>query len=373
MKFDLLKIKELKNHKAYLFLTKNQKYAPLLFFAGGFLWDWLTLGRVDRLYDMILLSAYFCLLSFCIYFYNSTGHSIWQHKFLKTYQEYLPLAIQFFLGGLTSAYVIYFSRSVSLSKTASFFVILILLFFANEIFKKRISNIYLQFGIYSFVSYTFFAYMIPVLITKMNPIIFSASGIFSFLVTSGLIYFIYKTNTTIKHEVSKIQLFRLVCLVYAFITIFYFFKLIPPVPLALNKSIVAYNITKENNTYNITYEAENRFIFWREHTKQIGIKNADKIYVFTSVFAPTDLNKKVYHQWNRYNPDKQEWEVTDKIRFTIVGGRNTGFRGYTYKQNIAEGQWKVEVLTEEGLIIGIVDFELTNKVQNNYNTKSINL
>lgn len=352
-------------------MTKNQKYTPLLFFAGGFLWDWLTLGRVDRLYDMALLSTYFFFLSCCMYFYNSIGHSIWQHKFLKKYQEYLPLAIQFFLGGLTSAYVIYFSRSVSLSKTASFFIILILLFFANEIFKKRISNLYLQFGIYSFVSYTFFAYMIPVLITEMNSLIFTISGILSLLITSGLIYLIYKTNTKIEFEVSKIKLLILVFLVYVFITVFYFFNLIPPVPLALNKSIVAYNITKENNSYNITYDEENQFIFWREHKKKVSIKNTDKIYVFTSIFAPTDLNKKVYHLWKKYNSVKQEWEVTDKIGFNIIGGRNNGFRGYTYKQNVVEGEWKVEVLTEENLIIGIVDFELTNKAQNNHNSKSI--
>lgn len=369
--FNTFNIEKLKNHSLFLFATKNQKYAPLLFFVGGFLWDWLTLGRVDRLYDMILLSTYFFLLSLCLYLYNSLKCFKWSQKFLKKYKHYFPLAIQFFLGGLTSAYVIYFSRSVSLSKTASFFIILILLFFANEIFKKRISNLYLQFGIYAFVSFTFFAYMIPVLIAKMNSSIFILSGCLSLLITFFLVKIIYFTNNSLKSEVSQTKLLGLIFLVYAFITTFYFFKLIPPVPLALNESIVGYDLEKENNNYKITFETDKWYIFWRDHKKEININDTNKIYVFTSIFAPTDLNKKVYHQWKKYNPTTENWEMTDKIGFTIVGGRHNGFRGYTFKQNIVEGDWKVEVITEEGLLIGVVDFSLINRIESPKNTKTI--
>jgi hypothetical protein len=41
-----------------------------------------------------------------------------------------------------------------------------------------------------------------------------------------------------------------------------------------------------------------------------------------------------------------------------VGGREKGFRGYTNKSQITDGQWKVEVITEQDIIIGIISFSV---------------
>lgn len=358
MKFNDLKSRYLENSRAYLYVERNKKYTPILFFSFGFVWDWITLERVDKLSDIIILTAYIALLSLCLFLANVGENLRFGKTLIKKYNSYFPFAIQFFLGGLASAYVIYFSRSVSLSKTLSFFVILVLLFIANELFKKRISNIYFQFGFYAFVSFTFFAYMIPVLTAVMNTLMFIVSGILSFLFTYFIIYLIYKINSTLNKTVSKIKLLAVVISVYSFITIFYFFKLIPPLPLALDKSLVADFIEKTSDIYEITYEKEHWYVFWREHKREINIAGKDKIFVFTSIFAPTDLDKKVYHVWHKFNPKTDEYDVTDRIGFEITGGRNDGYRGYSLKQNISEGEWKVDVVTEEELIIGVVKFML---------------
>lgn len=361
MAYNFLNTQTFKQTKLFLSFNKNKKYAPILFFAGGFIWDWLTLGRVDRLYDMVLLFGYFVLLNCFLFLFNTVDTLKWQQDFLKKYKSYYPLFIQFFLGGLTSAYVIYFSKSVSLSKAASFFIILIILLFVNEIFKKRISNIYFQFTTYAFVSFTFFACMIPVLIAKMNTLVFMISGFLSLIITFCLIQFIYKINDIIKAKINKKKLLGLVFSVYIFIGVFYVFKLIPPVPLALNEGLVAHDIQKINGSYEITYETDDWYVFWRDHKANINIENLDKIYVFTSIFAPTHLDKKVFHQWKKYNPFTKSWDISDKIGFEITGGRDEGYRGFTFKQNISEGDWEVEVITEEGLIIGIVDFTLESR------------
>ena len=181
-----------KDTSLYKKMLKNQKYAPLLFFIGGFTWDSLTLGRIDSLYDIGILCLYMLLLTASIYIYNLVDGEKWENTLFKKYEIYLPLAIQFFLGGLTSAYVIYFSRSVSLSKTASFFLILLFLMFANEFFKKRISNKYLQFGTYYFVNFTFATFFIPLVLKEMSTTIFIISGLLSLGVTGLLIILIYK-------------------------------------------------------------------------------------------------------------------------------------------------------------------------------------
>ncbi len=336
----------------------HQKYAPVVFFVCGFLWDTLTLGRIDRLYDRIILSTYLTSLTVCLYLYNLKDDDTFKGTFFERYEEYLPLAIQFFLGGLCSAYVIYFSRSVTFTKTLSFFIILLFLLIANELLKKRISNKYLQFSAYFFVNFTFFTFFLPVLLKEMNTFIFIISGIISIVITLTLITFIYNSSPSTRAEISKRKMVAIIAGIYLMINIFYFSNLIPPVPLALDTAVVAYNVEKANGDYIVTYERGVWHRFWRENDFQFSHNPGNRVYVFSSIFAPTDLRKKVAHRWKWRNPATDRWEVTDTIRYEITGGRDDGYRGFTFKQNMREGRWRVDVVTIEGHIIGIVDFEL---------------
>ncbi|WP_299668002.1 DUF2914 domain-containing protein [uncultured Polaribacter sp.] len=355
MKRSLVKYK---NSKFNLFISKHKKYAPLLFFIAGFTWDSLTLGRIDRLYDIIILCAYMILLTVSIYFFNLVDSEKWKTSFIQKYGHYLPLAIQFFLGGLSSAYVIYFSRSVSLSKTASFFIILVVLLFANEVFKKRVSNKYLQFSAYFFVNFTFLSFFLPIILKEMNTTIFLISGAISLASTFVLIILVYSTSLSARTEITKWKMVSMIFGIYLLINIFYYFKLIPPVPLALDKGLVAYNIEKEDNSYIVSYEIDEWYIFWRDHKINFNRNSNQPVYVFTSIFAPTDLTKKIYHLWKWYDPNTEEWQNLDKIGFNIVGGRDEGYRGYSYKNNVIDGEWKVEVITDEDLVLGVVDFNI---------------
>ena len=45
------------------FMRKHEKYVLLIFFVGGFIFDSATLGRIDRLYDLIVLCLHMTLLT----------------------------------------------------------------------------------------------------------------------------------------------------------------------------------------------------------------------------------------------------------------------------------------------------------------------
>lgn len=342
------------------FVVRHQKYAPVLFFIGGFIFDTLTLGRIDRTYDTVVLCSHMIFLSLTLYLYNLVDDGKWKDTFIDRFSEYFPLAIQFFFGGLSSAFVIYFFRSVSMSKTMAFFILLVLLLFANEFLKKKISNKYLQFSVYFFINFTFFAFMIPMLIKEMNTFIFIISGFISLASTLALITFIYTSSPSTRLEISLKKLISLILVLYLSINVFYYFSLIPPVPLAMETGLVAHDVQKDKNTYRVTYERDNWYVFWRQHHINFHREADEPVYVFTSIFAPTDLNKSVFHRWKWYNPETNNWEVTEDIGFEVTGGRGRGFRGYTYKNNVREGQWKVQVITEEELLIGVVDFVIKN-------------
>ncbi|MFB9056968.1 DUF2914 domain-containing protein [Mariniflexile ostreae] len=339
-------------------IQKHKKHAPLVFFIGGFIFDTLTLGRIDRLYDTIVLCSHMSLLTLTLYLYNLADDGQWKNTFLERFEAYFPLAIQFFFGGLSSAFVIYFSRSVSLSKTISFFIILVTLLFANEFLKKRISNKYLQFSVYFFISFTFFTFIIPVLIKTMNTNVFIFSGLISLCLTLLLIIVIYNISPSTRAEVHIGKIIGIILTIYTVINLFYYFNLIPPVPFALETGIAAHDIKVENNTYTVTYQKDKRHIFWREHKLEFIYNPNESVYIFTSIFAPTDIKKAIFHRWKWYNHHTDEWEIVEDIGYHITGGRDHGYRGYTFKQNIKEGLWKVEVITEEELVIGVIDFEI---------------
>lgn len=351
-------IAKYKDSKFRMFIMEHKKYAPIFFFIAGFIFDTLTLGRVDRLYDTVVLCLHMTLLTVTIYLYNLADDGKWQNTLLGRYELYLPLAIQFFFGGLSSAYVIYFFRSVSVSKTVSFFILLLLLLFANEFLKKRIANKYLQFSVYFFISFTFFSFIIPVFIKEMNTSIFLLSGFVSLGITLAFITFIYGSSPSTRLEIHYAKLVGIIISIYIFINSFYFLNLIPPVPLALSNGVVAHSVIKRNNKYIVTYEAEEWYIFWRKHREKFIHKPNDKVYIFASIFAPTDLKKQVLHRWKWYNKNTSTWETIEDIGYNITGGRDHGFRGYTYKSNVKEGLWKVEVITEEELVLGVIDFEI---------------
>ncbi|HQV47575.1 MAG TPA: DUF2914 domain-containing protein, partial [Nitrospira sp.] len=44
----------------------------------------------------------------------------------------------------------------------------------------------------------------------------------------------------------------------------------------------------------------------------------------------------------------------DKIPLKIAGGREGGYRAYTFKQGLDVGDWRVDVETEDGRVIGRV-------------------
>lgn len=347
-----------RNSKLRQFVTKHQKYAPILFFTGGFIFDTLTLGRIDRVYDMTILCSHMTFLTINIYLFNIMDDGRLRNTIFERFEIYFPLAIQFSFGGLSSAYVVYFSRSVSFSKTLTFFIILVLLLFANELLKRRISNKYLQFSVYFFISFTFFTFMLPVIFKQMNTHMFIISGLVSLGSTLALIIFIYNTSPSTRLEVKLDKLLGIVFLIYATINVFYFFKMIPPVPLAMETGVVAHNIEKSDNVYKVTYERDEWYIFWRQHNITFTHHPDERVYIFSSVFAPTNLKKAIFHRWQWFNPISDAWEIMDVIGFEMTGGRDNGFRGYTYKNNVKDGLWKVEVITDEELVIGVIDFEI---------------
>ncbi|HEY7532205.1 MAG TPA: DUF2914 domain-containing protein, partial [Nitrospiraceae bacterium] len=51
----------------------------------------------------------------------------------------------------------------------------------------------------------------------------------------------------------------------------------------------------------------------------------------------------------------------DRIPIKISGGREGGYRAYTFKQRLDSGDWRVDVETEDGRIIGRVSVRVEER------------
>ena len=84
------------------------------------------------------------------------------------------------------------------------------------------------------------------------------------------------------------------------------------------------------------------------------------MYFYSAVFSPTDLDTKIFHSWQYFNEDKEKWIENFKIGYTIVGGRDGGYRGYSIKENIFSGRWRVDVMTEREQLLGRYKFTVVD-------------
>jgi len=340
--------------KAYI---KYRKFLPLVAFFTGFGWDSFTLRRIDAFVDNLILLCYLLLLGTLILIFHLVDKRVLKKDFLDKRVEWFPIAIQFFVGGLFSAYVVFYFHSASLSKTALFFIILVGLLVANEFLKERLTNMYLQMALFFLAAFSFFTFFLPVLLKEMNGYVFLLGGFLSLAMVWGvLFYLLYRSAIRSKEQYWKIC--GLLGGMFLVLNLFYAMNWIPPVPLSLKKGGIYHHVERVGNQYKLKFESPRWYQFRKDSDNPFTYAPDDTVYCFAAVFAPTELKKGIYHHWQQYSNKRGEWITTDKLRYNITGGRDGGYRGYSFKKNIQPGDWRVEVKTEDEMLLGQIRFTI---------------
>jgi hypothetical protein len=137
------------------------------------------------------------------------------------------------------------------------------------------------------------------------------------------------------------------------INLFYFTGVLPPLPLSLKEADVYHSVTKLANGYAVTSESGNRPLFGAEVEHVVP---GDSLYIYSAVFAPVKLATPIVHRWEKY--ENGSWQTMSKIAFPIAGGRDNGYRGYTWMDGIRAGEWRVSIETQNGAVLGRVRFDV---------------
>jgi DUF2914 family protein len=278
-------------------------------------------------------------------------------RWLIQSRPYYPMASQFLLGGLFSAYAVFYSRSATLTSTAVFFGVLVLLLIGNEFLRDRLSNLRLLISLYALVCFGFFTFFLPVMTGYMNVLVFLAGAGLSAGVTFRVVQLIYRNNP----DRSRREALGVTAPAFALIGLlvgFYFLNWIPPVPLSMKFGGIYHEVKKSDDRFELSFERK-WFQFWKRSDTTFPAH--EPIYCFTAVFAPVALNTTVYHHWYFRPHNNKPFSHADRIAVKISGGREAGYRAYTFKQQLEPGDWRVDLEAEDGRIIGRISVTVENR------------
>lgn len=322
----------------------------------GFVIDSFALQRIDLPQTSILLFTYLFISGFGITLLNlfESKRVIWPR--LYNLHPWILSAVQFAFGGLFSSFVLFYFRSASLGVSFLFVALLASLLIGNELFKKRYARVGFQMSIYFFVLFSFCILYVPVLVKRMGDLVFIGSGVVSLILMTLFVLFVRRV-APIQIKKGGYSVWLSVFAIYLIIHVFYFLNILPPIPLSLKAMGVYHYIERVQNVYIVQSEKETLKNFFTLYDP-IHIAKGDPLYVYSSVFAPTDLQTKIIYHWQYYDEKDKAWITTGTLAFPIVGGRDGGYRGYSVKDNFFPGKWRISLETERGQTIGRVRFTI---------------
>jgi len=341
------------------FVQKHRRFIPVLSFFAGFTWDSVTITRIDAVSDNLIIGLYLILLGILIILTLRSEQNRLKNPLLIKYSPWYPTGMQFFLGGLFSAYVVFYFMSASFTKTAIFLGLLILLLVANEFLKNKMTNTYLIISLYFLAAFSFFIFFVPVITGYMNIFTFIAGSLAGLIPPYIILSYLYRRNLISSKKQYQKHL-GLIGGIFFIMILFHQLNLIPPVPLAMKYAGIYHHVSKDTteNSYNLKHEKPAWYQFYKNDDAEFHYQENDSVFCFASVFAPTRLTKKIAHEWQYYSEIKGEWVVTDRTVYRLTGGRDGGYRGYTFKKNIEMGQWRVDIITDDDQILGRIKFEI---------------
>lgn len=315
----------------------------------GFLFDLFTSSVVNFSTAVLFLLGHLLFVGINIAAINYFKENGPESKITSYWSLLAPLFVQFSFGNLFSWFLIFYTKSGSFFASWPFLLVLVLLMVGNELARRFNIRPFVRISVYFFALFSYFNLAFPYLFKALNVGLFFFSGLLSLLLVYGFVTFLSKHSRQVEKE--KELLWLGVGFVFVFMSFLYFANLIPPIPLSLKDVGVYHNIEKTGLDYRVSKQkcqSWDRCIFTRK--KEIINAPKETIYLFSAVHAPRNMDIKVAHTWQKYDPD-EGWVKKMRIPYKIRGGSKSGFRWYSYYL-VSPGRWRVSIESKTGQVIG---------------------
>jgi len=328
-----------------------------LFFAGGFLFDTVAVGRPDSWHMVAQQALYLAIVTAVLtqmFFVPDEPALDGLSPVKRWYYRYRLAILSFFLGTLLNLYTLFFFKSSSLLVSFSFLLGMVALLLLNEFGPFKRLGLSFKFALLSLCGLSFCATVVPILFGQIGVTVFLVSMAVGCLPMLALAAWIRRRAPDQFPRARNQILVPFGGVLVAFLAA-YLFRVIPPVPLSIPFIGVYHAVERAQDQYRLSHERP-AWRFWQNGDQEFRAQPGDRVFVFFRVFSPTRFADEVRIQW--FHRQQGGWVPQDTIPIKITGGRAEGFRGYGFKTNYQPGEWKVQVETADGREIGRIYFTL---------------
>ncbi len=328
--------------------------SPFALIFGFLLDNFVFLDRIDSLQSYLLISSYLIIAAVGIVLIHMIERGRFRGQVAMAVAPFVPVTIQFAFGALFSGFLAVYWRSASIAVSWIFVVGIAILLIGNERFRSQYMKLPFQMAMFFIVQFSFFIFLLPILFHRIGSLMFVLSGAASLAVIACFLY-VVRTLAPDTWKEDRTRVARAIAAIYVIFNVLYFTNAIPPLPLALKDAGVYHSVVREGSEYVLQAEPVPWYKRYLLYNTVFHRASGKPVYVFSAIYAPKGLSTGVLHQWQREN-ENGEWVTESSIPFTISGGREEGYRAYSSKNSLAEGHWRVNVLTKSGQVIGRVSF-----------------
>jgi hypothetical protein len=329
-----------------------KKYERLLLPGAiifGLIGDFITVRFINLSAVQIILSVHVLLIGLWIIIIHSKTEGVEDKGVYKYVRLLAPLGLYYSFGAMFSMFLVLYSNSGSLFSGGPFLFIILLLLIGTEVYKKEFKKLLVQVVVYFCAIISYFILVVPYVIREIGSLVFFGSGVVSLFFVWGFLLLLKKVSFVEKEKEKN--LYMSIGGVFLLINILYFTNSIPPFPLSLRDVGVYQTVSRSSGGVYLATRHERSFIDTISPVDTVYIGTSQStLFAYSSIFAPIKLSADVVHEWKRFSEGR--FRTMSRIEYPISGGRDAGYRGYTYTTNITPGLWWVTVETKAGKVIG---------------------
>ncbi len=241
-----------------LYYERNEQKVAILSFICGFFFDILTVERADSWYAIGQQVLYLAvILAALTQMFLEEGKppleagTVFAVK--RWYYQYRTAIIHFFLGTLLNVYTIFFFKSSSLLVSFAFLAFLVFLLWANESARFKSLGLSFKFTLLSLCMLCFSANVVPIFVGSIGLVVFLLSMFAGCLPLVGVVWWLRRRSPDLFPRARRQMLVPLGAVLVGFL-VFYFFRLIPPVPLSIPFIGIYHAVEKTQDTYRLSHE-----------------------------------------------------------------------------------------------------------------------
>ncbi len=337
-------------------IRRHERTLSAFGMVAGFVSDNLMFRRIDLPNTQAIFAAYLALAAASIAGLHFLERRAREGRMYARWRTLLPMATQFALGGLWSGFLVFYSRSAVVTKSWPYLMVLTGFFIGNEILKKYHARLVFTSALFFFAVFSYAIVTVPVYTHTIGHLTFIASGLVALGILVLFLYLLAAINRA-QFRTARTKIALGIGAVYVLINVFYFTNTLPPLPLALSRVGVYHAVKKTGDVYTAQGEAEPWYTMFGI-APVLHVAAGQPLSVYSAVFAPIKLSTRIIHRWRHYDPKSGRWLTASAVSFAINGGRDGGYRGYTIKHNPQPGDWRVDIDTSEGHLIGRIAFKV---------------